>query len=240
MATCNGANVHKDLPVEFADVEVVVEDETFMENAWAMSLSSPVFRAMLLSDMKEGKTKRIELSGKSKEDYVVFQPFMLPRCVNTEDQNITMENVDVVLPWFHEYGMERMLKDCETLLMTQQVTAKRFNQAVTYDLFDQCSRCLEVVARRFIYMELEDLRNPKAMHTLIAHRFPEINLDVLRDDPEVMQTLLLAVQQGQMEQGKKVLKFATKVIHENTNISSNATNQAISAIVREFPTLRGE
>merc|ERR1719356_1476444 len=96
---------HSDWAEDFADVEVVVEDEVFKEHSGAMVISSPVFSAMLRSSMQEGKTKRITLVKKLKEEYRLFRPFMLPRCINAESQQVSVKNVDVLLPWFHEYQM---------------------------------------------------------------------------------------------------------------------------------------
>eukprot|EP00928_Gymnodinium_smaydae_P098305 TRINITY_DN9114_c0_g1_i2.p1 TRINITY_DN9114_c0_g1~~TRINITY_DN9114_c0_g1_i2.p1 ORF type:complete len:225 (-),score=49.18 TRINITY_DN9114_c0_g1_i2:87-761(-) len=157
----------RDEEIYFADVEVIVEDKTFKESAAAMALSSPVFSAMLRSSMQEGNMKTIRLEHKTKEDYAIFRTYFQPRAIN--EHALTVEDVDKLLPWFHEYQMGFMLQACEKVLLQEKATVKRLHQAFKYGLENQYERCTNEVAMNISSMELEDLpRDTEIMFTLLA------------------------------------------------------------------------
>eukprot|EP00929_Paragymnodinium_shiwhaense_P007417 TRINITY_DN111328_c0_g1_i1.p1 TRINITY_DN111328_c0_g1~~TRINITY_DN111328_c0_g1_i1.p1 ORF type:complete len:210 (-),score=47.41 TRINITY_DN111328_c0_g1_i1:273-902(-) len=142
----------------FADVTVNVEGETFEESASALAAGSRVFRAMLQSQMKEGVTKTIDLADKAAEEYKMFRQFFRSHAaVGSHSELLTVENVDRLLPWFHEYQMSKMLRECEQLLMGVPVTTARLVQAHTYDLKKQYRRALHAVAQKIAVMEVAGL-----------------------------------------------------------------------------------
>eukprot|EP00928_Gymnodinium_smaydae_P100216 TRINITY_DN9785_c0_g1_i1.p1 TRINITY_DN9785_c0_g1~~TRINITY_DN9785_c0_g1_i1.p1 ORF type:complete len:254 (-),score=47.26 TRINITY_DN9785_c0_g1_i1:181-891(-) len=157
---CNG-------DIDFTDLEVIVEDVTFKESSAVMALSSPVFSAMLRSSMREGKMKIIRLEQKAAEEYAMFREYFKPRAINAHV--MTIEDVDKLLPWFHEYQMSFMLHECEELLLREEATVKRMHQAYKYGLKRQYERCTEAVAMNFAHMNLEDLpRDTEIMFALLA------------------------------------------------------------------------
>eukprot|EP00929_Paragymnodinium_shiwhaense_P055984 TRINITY_DN28020_c0_g1_i3.p1 TRINITY_DN28020_c0_g1~~TRINITY_DN28020_c0_g1_i3.p1 ORF type:complete len:243 (-),score=50.46 TRINITY_DN28020_c0_g1_i3:343-1071(-) len=152
----------------FAYVKVNVEGKTFPECASALAAGSPVLRAMLVSPMKEGVTKVIDLPGKSAAEYAIFRQFFRTRAAINSGA-LSIANVDAMLPWFHEYQMSKMLRESEEIVMNQPVTTERLVQAYTYDLVGQYKRCLESVAERFADMYVGGLEShPQIMADLLA------------------------------------------------------------------------
>eukprot|EP00929_Paragymnodinium_shiwhaense_P055982 TRINITY_DN28020_c0_g1_i1.p1 TRINITY_DN28020_c0_g1~~TRINITY_DN28020_c0_g1_i1.p1 ORF type:complete len:257 (-),score=63.48 TRINITY_DN28020_c0_g1_i1:313-1026(-) len=153
--------------VLFADVQVTVDGETFLESASALATGSPVLRAMLVSQMKEGVTKVIDLPGKSAAEYAIFRQFFRAHAA-VGGSLLTVDNVDAMLPWFHEYQMSKMLHESGEILMKQPVTTERLVQACKYDLEAQYKRCLESVAERFTEMDITGLElHPKIVADLL-------------------------------------------------------------------------
>eukprot|EP00929_Paragymnodinium_shiwhaense_P115199 TRINITY_DN83908_c0_g1_i1.p1 TRINITY_DN83908_c0_g1~~TRINITY_DN83908_c0_g1_i1.p1 ORF type:complete len:248 (-),score=57.16 TRINITY_DN83908_c0_g1_i1:157-900(-) len=143
--------------VPFADVTVTVGGKSFRESASALAVGSAVFRAMLESNMQEGVTKTIDLPGKETDEYAVFRKFFRAHAFAVGASLLTVQNVDILLPWFHEYQMSHMLKECEKILLKQPVTAPRLVQAYLYELSGQYQRCLNAVAADFVKMNVADL-----------------------------------------------------------------------------------
>eukprot|EP00746_Dinoflagellata_sp_MGD_P026528 gnl/MRDRNA2_/MRDRNA2_162540_c0_seq1.p1 gnl/MRDRNA2_/MRDRNA2_162540_c0~~gnl/MRDRNA2_/MRDRNA2_162540_c0_seq1.p1 ORF type:complete len:303 (+),score=56.65 gnl/MRDRNA2_/MRDRNA2_162540_c0_seq1:86-994(+) len=122
-----------------ADLQVLVEGETVRVHAAQLGLASPVFAAMLTSNMREGLSYRIELPDKSKEEFMMFMTFLRP----VSRVHVTVENVDQMLPWFDEYQIATLKEDCESLLLTLPVTSERLLQAYKFDLEKLYSYCLK-------------------------------------------------------------------------------------------------
>eukprot|EP00929_Paragymnodinium_shiwhaense_P042070 TRINITY_DN21838_c0_g1_i4.p1 TRINITY_DN21838_c0_g1~~TRINITY_DN21838_c0_g1_i4.p1 ORF type:complete len:432 (-),score=63.49 TRINITY_DN21838_c0_g1_i4:315-1610(-) len=151
----------------FALVTVTVGGRSFRENTCALAKGSLVFRAMLESKMRERLTEKIVLPGKSAAEYAVFRKFFRP-LANVQDV-LNAENVDMLLPWFHEYQMPAMLHECEKVLKKQPVTAERLVQAHSYQLEGQYTRCLYFVAEGFGKMKVAAVaKNKQVMADLVS------------------------------------------------------------------------
>merc|ERR1712039_612836 len=122
-----------------ADVKVIVEGETFWMYSQVLALSSPTFARMLESSMKEGQSKVIELPGKNKNAFEIFQRFMHP--ISGREVKVDKKTVDDLLPMFDEYQMDSMKKECEAVLLKMPVSADRLIQADTFGLCLQRKRC---------------------------------------------------------------------------------------------------
>ena len=55
-----------------ADVEVEIEGTTLKVHSLILGLASPVFAALLCSNMQEGLSRRIKLPDKSKHEFELF------------------------------------------------------------------------------------------------------------------------------------------------------------------------
>jgi len=148
------------------DIEVVVEGSAIRAHSATLARASPVFAAMLRSEMKEGSTRRITLEGKSKEEYITFLGFLQP--VSGRKAWIDDKNVDFLLKWFHEYQVDPLVRECEELLLGRPVTLDALIQAKVYGLQEQYRRCLEEVASKFAELKIELLvDHPDIMRDLI-------------------------------------------------------------------------
>eukprot|EP00929_Paragymnodinium_shiwhaense_P078745 TRINITY_DN40841_c0_g1_i1.p1 TRINITY_DN40841_c0_g1~~TRINITY_DN40841_c0_g1_i1.p1 ORF type:complete len:260 (-),score=66.97 TRINITY_DN40841_c0_g1_i1:380-1159(-) len=153
-----GSNyVEDDHDVPFADVTVTVGGKSYRESASALAVGSMVFRAMLESEMQEGVTKTIDLPGKAADEYALFRKFFRAHACAVGASLLTEENIDILLPWFHEYQMPAMLEECENILLKAPATAERLVQASAYGLSRQYQRCLHAVAADFVKMNVAEL-----------------------------------------------------------------------------------
>ena len=123
------------------DVTVTVGGVDFLHYSTFLCCNSDYFDAMLSVDMKEKAEKRIEFVDKDPEEWKLFYSFIDPRTCNTA--KLTTENVDRLLPWFHEFAMEHRLTECDTIMCRRLETyeyrdydgfAKSVVMARLYDL----------------------------------------------------------------------------------------------------------
>lgn len=160
-------------PLDRGMIEVVVEDKTFFEHSAILMAASPVFESMLACGMKETCSRRIELAGKSKGEFEVFLCFVHPG--TARQQRIDVQNVDYLVAWFDEYGMNALKDECESFLMTLPSSVERLLQARRLSMRRQYARCLEEVGKNFETMNMKD---------------------VLEKAPELMPELMPFMQQG--------------------------------------------
>jgi hypothetical protein len=96
------------------DVTVTVGGVEFPHYSTFLCCNSDYFDAMLSVDMKEKAEKRIDFADKDPEEWKLFYSFIDPRTCSTA--KLTTENVDRLLPWFHEFAMEARLMECDTIM----------------------------------------------------------------------------------------------------------------------------
>eukprot|EP00420_Gonyaulax_spinifera_P022546 CAMPEP_0197907044 /NCGR_PEP_ID=MMETSP1439-20131203/63932_1 /TAXON_ID=66791 /ORGANISM="Gonyaulax spinifera, Strain CCMP409" /LENGTH=182 /DNA_ID=CAMNT_0043528447 /DNA_START=51 /DNA_END=602 /DNA_ORIENTATION=+ len=135
------------------DIEVVVEEQVLRAHSATLAGASPVFAAMLRSEMKEGSTRRIRLEGKSRTEFLTFLSFLQPG--SSRQAQIDDKNIDFLLAWFHEYQVEPLLRECEEFLLGKPVSVDRLIQAKVYGFHRQYRRCLEEVASKFHVVHVE-------------------------------------------------------------------------------------
>lgn len=99
------------------DVEVVVGGKSFKHHSFILCYASDYFDTMLSSGMQESRKKKIEFPDKDPEEWKLFYPFLEPRSVSTADLvSINKENAKAILPWFHEFGMTKLLHESDQQL----------------------------------------------------------------------------------------------------------------------------
>ena len=119
---------------EKGDVVVSVEGQDIRTYGVLLGLASPVFAALLC----EGPERRIQLPGKSKEEFELFLAFLRPCSVH----RVNKDNVDILLPWSDDYEVAGLKSKCENVLLTMPVTVSRLLQARKMNLHEQYRRCL--------------------------------------------------------------------------------------------------
>lgn len=100
------------------DVVVVVgcgdATEEFEGYQLILRMASEVFDAMLSGSMRESHTSRIELPDKDPAEWKLFYSFLDPTaCRNAK---ITTANVMKLVPWFHQFQVEELLKECDQIM----------------------------------------------------------------------------------------------------------------------------
>jgi hypothetical protein len=121
------------------DLEVVFDDgSSMMVHSALLGLASPVFAAMFTSGMREAQTKRLELQGKDKDEFELVMSFLRPLSAG----QVSVANVDVLLPWACEYQMLFLKERCEQTLLMLPCSASRLVDAKLWDLQEQYERCL--------------------------------------------------------------------------------------------------
>jgi BTB/POZ domain len=120
------------------DLEVVVGGTSFMHHSFILCYSSEYFDTMLASGMQESQTKKIEFPDKNPDEWKLFYPFLEPRSVSTADSvKITKENAKAILPWFHEFGMTKLLNESDEKLWSSLLLFKHSYYPSDYRTLDQ-------------------------------------------------------------------------------------------------------
>lgn len=96
------------------DAIVNVGNKSFPHYSIVLCMASPYFDAMLSCDMKEKETMIIDLPGKNPDDWELFLPFLESR-VSAQDVDLDMDKIPRLLPLFHEFQMESMIRECDDL-----------------------------------------------------------------------------------------------------------------------------
>jgi hypothetical protein len=123
-------------------LEVHVADGTVMVHPALLGLVSPVFAAMLCTDMHEKHQQKLNLPGKTKDDLQLFLEFVRP----LSRKYVDVGTVDRMLPWFDEYEVKGMKEECHALLLTLPVNSQRLLQADRYGLAKQYERCVKALS----------------------------------------------------------------------------------------------
>lgn len=154
-----------------------------------LHLASPVFAAMLGSDMAEHRTKRIKVDTEvaSFKEFKEFYKLLTP--VRGRRVIISKANVDHLLRLSEYYQVVSVKDECAELLEQLPVSVSRLLQARTYQLQRQYKRCLFEISE-----------------CLPAHKFDE-----LLGNPDVMKDLLVEAQQYSAHV-QKVLRSKSVVV----------------------------
>ncbi|CAC5381041.1 unnamed protein product [Mytilus coruscus] len=94
------------------DTTLIVDGEKLFINRAELIEKSPVFEKMFTADFKEKHAHEIELPGKNLQHFLKFL-----RCtLDGYQDDITDENVHIIIPLAHEYQVETLLNKADTLL----------------------------------------------------------------------------------------------------------------------------
>ena len=94
---------------EESDVVIVVGGTEFRENKQLLRSWSDFFDALFRSGMKETETNRVEFADKDPKEWELISSLVVP--LSTD--RVTGENVQKVLPWFHELQSPLGMKQCD-------------------------------------------------------------------------------------------------------------------------------
>ncbi|XP_041370461.1 BTB and MATH domain-containing protein 36-like [Gigantopelta aegis] len=100
-------------PSEDTDVVLVVEERKLHVNKAILSSASPVFSKMFHGEFREKSKEEIPLPSKSCRDFLAFLLCLYP---NTLD-DVTYENIEVILPLAQEYLVKSLMKKCDVFLL---------------------------------------------------------------------------------------------------------------------------
>lgn len=165
------------------DVEVTIEGTTMNVHGVILAFASPVFAALLRSEMREGLARRVDLPGKSKAEFEMFMAFLRP----CSRQQVDESNIDQMLPWFDEYQVAVLKERCEELLLNTPVSSQRLLQAHRYQLKRQYARCLEKLPFSSFQNDFEEIASsPEVLKAVLAslalrHPVTQPMCDLLRE-----------------------------------------------------------
>ena len=121
-----------DVIVAVGQGDEVVEFECY---GALLSVASEVFDTMLSTNMKEKETRRIELPDKNPQEWGIFYDFVENRDAKveaTERSGVessdilseTKERARLLLPWFNEFQMSALVKECDNALQKELPTTE--------------------------------------------------------------------------------------------------------------------
>ena len=121
-----------DVIVAVGQGDEIVEFECY---GTLLSVASEVFDTMLSTNMKEKETRRIELPDKNPQEWGIFYDFVENRDAKVEAAkrsgvgssdilSETKERTRLLLPWFHEFQMTALVKECDNALQKELPTTE--------------------------------------------------------------------------------------------------------------------
>nr|ABI14179.1 tramtrack [Pfiesteria piscicida] len=129
-----------DFTVDFVDKGAQVR-----VNSSVLALASPVFRAMLASNMSEAASKRVELKELgSPEGFLSFYMWLVP--FGSAQQKLTLETIDDVLVFADYYEVGPLKEQCEQFLLTLEPSIKRLLQSEKHGLSKLRQKCVAHVS----------------------------------------------------------------------------------------------
>lgn len=168
--------------IEMADIKLHVGGETLQASRTALSINSPVFKAMFKHNFKEKMADEIDLPGK---DYNIMVKFLeiIHGC-----EEVNPDNVFDVVPVFHEYQCFRLLKQCEQIISSTErfftpfeAWMKTLALASQYSLEETKQKCIKL-ARFEPVSKLKGCKELKNVRTETYLEFLETSIHVKDED----------------------------------------------------------
>eukprot|EP00747_Dinoflagellata_sp_TGD_P134570 gnl/TRDRNA2_/TRDRNA2_175337_c0_seq5.p1 gnl/TRDRNA2_/TRDRNA2_175337_c0~~gnl/TRDRNA2_/TRDRNA2_175337_c0_seq5.p1 ORF type:complete len:342 (-),score=74.76 gnl/TRDRNA2_/TRDRNA2_175337_c0_seq5:166-1119(-) len=195
------------------DLEVEVEGKVFNVRSQALMVASPVFAAMLTSEMCESESGRIKLASKRPEDFEEVLRHLDLRngaCA----PGIETDHVETLLAWADEYQIEGLKARCEEVVLAdREADPAGLRLALRFGLKKFQERCVESVVRE-IYKYRDDVRQfvqePSIMKMLMSEMCKQADLK----PPEDMESdafcldalwLLHGKDMGDLRRSKKAM-----------------------------------
>mmetsp|Transcript_48806 Transcript_48806/g.123809 ORF Transcript_48806/g.123809 Transcript_48806/m.123809 type:complete len:259 (-) Transcript_48806:238-1014(-) len=162
-----------------ADLQVKVEGELFPVRSLLLMLASPVFGRMLELDMRESQEGRIELPGKSKEEFKQVLPWL-----NDLEPKVavTVETLPVLLRWAREYEIERLTTTCERFLSGVEVSVPELKLALDFGLKERTEQCLSAISSN-IGRHIGELQQICCHGEVMRHLWPSVFAAAGLSDP---------------------------------------------------------
>ena len=93
------------------DVTVIVGDQTFHHYSSVLRLASEYFDIMLTQSMREGNEKIVRFPTLDPAEWSLVYQFLDPS--TSRFAKITIQNVVMLIPWFHLFQMDNLLAECD-------------------------------------------------------------------------------------------------------------------------------
>lgn len=152
----------------FTDTTVVLADGQAQVNSVILCMASPVFEAMLTSNMKESQTQEIQASNFSLKDFDTFYNFLVPG--HGRAMSITDSNVEQMLKLSDYYQVLPIKGECETFLLGAKPTLQRLLLTKQHNLQTCYERYADAISLSVLEAEVD-------LKPLSAH--VEVLLDVV-------------------------------------------------------------
>lgn len=164
------ARRQRTLKVIDPDFTVIVEGTRVPVNSIFLRIHSPVFDAMISSEMREGLSREVNLEGKSADEFYLFYQY-LQGC-----RQLTVEDAFVLCSWADEYQVDLLKEACDDVLTNDpKITPKRLVLANKFHLPKLFARCkdhfLQSEAHLFRLKKLVEMQDGAAA---LAELWPEI------------------------------------------------------------------
>ena len=134
------------------------------------------FDAMFSLPMRENETSRIELPDKDPGEWKEFYEFIDPATASMAE--LVVDNVMILVPWFHEYQMDALLAKCDDII----------HDDIIKDNIDVTSRKLETLLENTEFCEKYSLKRSlekaiDVLSTFVMNARPRMfkgNLELLK------------------------------------------------------------
>lgn len=96
------------------DLKVMVGNQTFHHYSYSLRLASEYFDTMLSMPMQEGITNVLKFPSRNPTEWSIVYQFLDPS--SARSAKITNSNVQMLVPWFHEFQMHNLLTECDEVI----------------------------------------------------------------------------------------------------------------------------
>lgn len=155
-----------------SDITAVFEDGEVQLHSQMLRAASPVFDAMLGSDMKESQMRRIEVTIATRDEFLLFYELIQPFA--WDPSKVAEENFETLLKISSYYQVEPLKQRCASILDALPATVSRLMLARKHGLTEQ--------TEKFVY----ELATNLSVETA----------NELKADPSVVKEVLDPVSQG--------------------------------------------
>ena len=184
-----------DVVVAVGRGETQVEFECYTQ---LLSFASEVFDTMLGTNMKEKDTGRIELPDKDPEEWKLFYEFVEDRnakveVINRSDE--TKTRARTLLPWFHEFQMTALIRECDDTLQKEGPTRywASYSKEKRKEIFQLCH---ELLSMSYVYdLPRTQKRVSEVLSSAIMHDCDLFDLDSIKNIIPLLKNNVMTIQE---------------------------------------------
>ena len=159
-----------------------------------LSFSSEVFDTMLSTNMREKNDHRIELPDKDPGEWKMFYEFVEDRNAKVETySDETKTRARILLPWFHEFQMTALVKECDDALHKEGPTRcwVSYSKGKRKEIFQLCH---ELLSMSYVYgLPRTQKSASESLSSAIMHDYELFDLDSIKNIIPLLKNNVMSI-----------------------------------------------